>query len=297
MPPPKRRNIRRTLISSLLVIFSVFLVAFGCSYLASPPPPACSPGTTGNVDGTCSSAQAPQMAPYGMSPEDIERYLDDCAQNVNNFKGGAALTYPKSLDIDVNDSQAYVAVLDLSGEGSPELIPNGAPTGTAIAVQCEVTAQLIVPPDGSLRITDSGDNSRKLAPTGRAQWSWSVTALKPGNHDLQLAIQPALVVDRTVYQSDPSTQRLTFVTDVNGHASFWQSVGFWASDNWPPILAVATAVGAATVGLVKWAGSMGEALGNAKQGWRRNPHGQAQGSGQSPPQTEQRRESGRSGYM
>ena len=215
----------------------------------------------------------PGVSSAGPSPQEIKTYLTECANHINQFKNGAGLTYPRNLNVNLNDAAVFEAVINLNGASSPELIPNGTPTTTILSVKCEVTADLVVPPDESLKVLDSsGSNTRSFLPTGRVQWSWPVTGLKPGHHELQLVIEPALVIGEAV-DTDPSSQKLNFVTDVNVNASSWQKAKLWLGDNWATILAGAGALGAAIVGLVRWLGSFGKVVGESKRDWTvaRNP--------------------------
>jgi hypothetical protein len=187
-------------------------------------------------------------------------------------------------------------VINLDGQASPGLVPNGTPTNTTVSIKCEVTAQLVDPIDGSLRVADNGDNTRSFLPTGRAQWSWPVTALKSGHHDLELVVQPALVVDDEVYGSTPSAQQLSFVTDVNVTTSFSQRAASWVSENWPSVIAVATVFGGAMIGFVKWAGSVGLAVRTTRQEWGHGGGDGRQGDqAPAPPRSDEDRES--TGYM
>jgi len=230
-----------------------------------------------------------------MSPADIQRYLADCARGTNNFKEGSGLTYPQRMDLEVNKTEIYKVTINLSGEGQPELIPNGEVGTVPITLQCQVKASLVSSDPDSLDVPASGDGVRNFYPTGQVEWTWQVTAKKPGQHELQLRLEPALVAGQTVFDADPATQRRTVVTKVNATGDFWQNLRFWSAENWGPIAAGAVAIGGAIVGLVTWYGSLGEAWNKSRRGWRRNQSSSDRNA--SPSRQQDHQEEERSGYM
>jgi hypothetical protein len=174
------------------------------------------------------------------------------------------------MRISVNDTATYVAFIDINDEpmSAGEAVPYGEPTQRNISVQCQVTARLMPPPDNSLQVADIGNTTRAFLPDGLLNWSWPVTALKPGHHDLRLVIQPAIASGPSIFQGDPVTQSVTLVTDINVDATPMQDVAYWWTNNWPSIVSITAAIGAGLVGFLKWSGSLVDAWRKAKATWR-----------------------------
>jgi len=166
-------------------------------------------------------------------------------------------------------------------------MPNATATSGTISVKCYVTATLEGPQGGELRINDSdgSSNTRALVPTTRAQWSWEVVGIKPGNHELRLLVEPALMLGETyTYECDPSLQQVVFITRVNVGASFIYIVSQfnvgasfiyivsqWFSENWPLVTAVAGTVGLSIFAAIKWFGELRQLVsGTFGRRWRRS---------------------------
>ena len=189
--------------------------------------------------------------------EEIEQFIADCNRRVSSWKHDAKMTWPEVIDLEINHSKTYLAIVDLAGRVAE--IPNATATSGTISVKCYVTATLEGPQGGELRIDDSdgSSNTRALVPTTRAQWSWEVVGIKPGNHELRLLVEPALMLGETyTYEGDPSLQQVVFITRVNVGASFIYLVSQWFSENWPLVTAVAGTVGLSIFAAIKWFGEL-----------------------------------------
>jgi hypothetical protein len=202
---------------------------------------------------------------------DVDRFLNDCNNKVAAWKHDARISWPGSLDIEVDKSTVFIASIDLTGATVD--LPSGTPKDSTLSVQCQATATLKAPEGGELKVgtNDGSSNTRSFAPTGKVQWAWSVTAVKPGTHELQLVIQPALVIGSHSVDSDPSMQQVVYVSRVNVTASPLAIVSLWIKDSWPLVLSICTVMGAATVGAVKWYGNVKDEVTRASR--RRNPRG------------------------
>src|SRR3954469_25069097 len=181
LPPPKKKEMLLTFFAATGIIISLAISAVSCAYIflgsdggvgspsAAPPAGTAPPATS-------ASPSPPSLSPYGMSPADIQKYLADCARGTNNFKEGSGLTYPQRMDLEVNRPEIYKVTINLSGEGQPELIPNGEVGTVPITLQCQVKASLVPSDADSLDVPASGDGVRNFYPTGQVEWTWQVTA-------------------------------------------------------------------------------------------------------------------------
>jgi hypothetical protein len=206
-----------------------------------------------------------ELATPGLISGDIDRFLNDCNNKIVAWRHDARITRPDVLDVEVKQSRIFIAVIDLSGATAD--LPNGNPASSKISVQCHATATLKAPDGGEVQVGDSdgSSNTRSFVPTATAQWSWQVTAVKPGSHEVRLLIRPALAVDSQGYVEDPSMQEVAYVTRVNVTAGPLVAISLWVSDNWPLVVAIGTAIGASVIAAVKWFASLKEEIGKASR--------------------------------
>jgi hypothetical protein len=79
-----------------------------------------------------------------------------------------------------------------------------------------------------------------------------VKASKPVDQQLRLELRPAIIIGE---QGDPvygDDNVASFTTDVTVKASMLQQTAYWLEVNWPLIVAIATALGGATLAVVTW---------------------------------------------
>ncbi|MEQ0559705.1 hypothetical protein ABJI51_11525 [Amycolatopsis sp. NEAU-NG30] len=214
------------------------------------------------------SPPMPQTRPTPpVSPEPatsaIARFIDDC---VHGPPGDAPwrlgqIDYPETLPLELGVSAVYVAAVDIRDVPLPpaKVVPGPSPTGTQIAVQCVLSARVVG--DDAVTVEPAEWTARQFNPVGVANWSWRVTAREPGNHQLQLELEPAVVTGpagRLLAVGSLDTS--TFVTQVDVHASTPKQVEHWWKDNWPAITLVAGAAAGAVLAAVKWGSKLAGAL-------------------------------------
>jgi hypothetical protein len=200
--------------------------------------------------------------------------LATCRQNDPEWHPGQ-VDYPKSLTLPLNEAKSYVAAVDIRSTPPPAttVLPLG-PTGQApIAVKCALGARLVTPPDNSLAASNTDWNVREFTPTGVVNWSWSITALRPGDHDIQLELEPVLVTSANGVPvgSGTADTATTFLTPVHVDTFWFEAASFWWKDNWPSIALICGGIGAAILALIKWGGSLGETIRQAMGKWRGDP--------------------------
>lgn len=202
---------------------------------------------------------------------ELAAFLADCERGVSKWQVGQ-VDYPQRVPMDVGQSIAYVAAVDIRSNPLPaeKLIPGDTPQSVPVAVQCRLGARL-VPVGKSLDVDNQNWILRQFTPTGILNWSWSVTAVAPGDHGLRLELEPAVTTQTAdiIAQGGSSPNRGTFVTQVQVNASWIQHVGQWWKDNWGIIVIVAGSIGVALVAIVKWGGDLGQALRDSWAKWRR----------------------------
>jgi hypothetical protein len=196
----------------------------------------------------------------------MQNYLENCRNNVIDWYDEAVLQYPESIKISLNKTEIYGAAIGITGSPPDpgEAVPSGTPTQTGISIQCFVTAELLAPSDGSLRVDEIGNTDRSFAPDGKVDWSWPVTALQSGHHDLRLVLRAAVQNGPDNLRGDPTTQTVTRITDVDVDSTFMQDVQYWWETNWKTIVAILGAIGGGILAFIVWAGSLAEALAKLK---------------------------------
>jgi hypothetical protein len=184
---------------------------------------------------------------------DLLAFLADCELGVREWRA-AQVDYPSELTIEVGGSASYVAAVDTrSTPADPgELIPGPSPTAEAAAVRCEVAARLS--PSGEALTVDERDwVLRRFTPTGFIRWSWTVTAVKGGDHDLELELQPAVrTEDGRFLVSDSTLDVSTFITRAHVDEDAIQEVGSWMDSHKGPLAVIAAALAAAIIGVLRF---------------------------------------------
>lgn len=202
----------------------------------------------------------------------IETFLEKCKENAREVKfEPGQVHYPEHLSLNMGQSAAYVVAVDIRYNPLPaeRVISRGTPQSQPIWVKCVLGARL-VPVGQSLEVDNKGWIPREFTPTGVLNWSWSITALAPYDHDLRLELEPAVTTqDRPIFtQIDSSPTIDTFITHVHVKASWIQHVGHWWKNNWTIILGVSAAIGAALISIIKWGGNLGQTVQDASAKWR-----------------------------
>jgi hypothetical protein len=135
----------------------------------------------------------------------------------------------------------------------------------------------LVPVGQSLEVDNKDWILREFTPSGVLNWSWSITALAPDDHELRLELQPAVTTTRNGHVFAPSDSPLntsTFITRVRVNASWIQRVGQWWKDTWGIIVLVAVAIGTALTSIIKWGGDLGQAVRDTLAKWRGKQKGE-----------------------
>lgn len=161
-----------------------------------------------------------------------------------------------------------------------KVIPGANPQSAPIAVQCVLSARL-APVGKSLEVDNKDWILREFTPTGVLNWSWSTTALAPGDHELRLELQPAVATQSSpagiktfITQGDSSPYTSTFITRVHVNASWIQHLDQWWNDNWEIISLMVVAIGAALISVIKWGGNLGRAVHDSSAQWQRKQKGE-----------------------
>nr|WP_157529326.1 hypothetical protein [Kibdelosporangium sp. MJ126-NF4]CEL22873.1 hypothetical protein [Kibdelosporangium sp. MJ126-NF4]CTQ90013.1 hypothetical protein [Kibdelosporangium sp. MJ126-NF4] len=200
-------------------------------------------------------------------PPTLAEFVANCERDSTQWKRGQ-VDYPARLDVELGVTAVYVAAVDIRDTPVPpsQLVSAPDVKGEAIDVQCVLSARIV--PDPSITVDDPGWITRRFNPVGALNWSWRVTAAEAGSRQLQLQLQPAVIVDGNPLPGGRPMDTSTFVTRVEVRSSVPQRFGQWWSANWPVLLLVAGGIGAAVLGFVKWGGRLGKAWQSARKAWR-----------------------------
>jgi hypothetical protein len=219
----------------------------------SPNPEPSTPGSPPPEPPTLEPSTPGAPPPEPTATPDLEAFLADCELGVREWRA-AQVDYPSDLTIEAGGSASYVAAVDTRATpASPsELIPGPSPTAEAVAVRCEVAARLSTSGD-ALTVDETDWVLRRFTPTGFIRWSWTVTAVKGGDHDLELELQPAVrTEDGRILVSDSTLDVSTFITRAHVDQDAIQEVGSWMDSHKGPLAVIAAALAAAAIGVVRF---------------------------------------------
>lgn len=174
-----------------------------------------------------------------------------CSEGAQGWRTGEA-KYPPTMIIKINGSASYNFAVGIEGGQlvPDQVLPPGTYSNTPVDVKCVLAANLQSGDDG-LAVAGGDWQVRQFTPTGVVQWTWSVTANKPGSHDLRVQLQPAVVLNANQYgvPVGGGTEISTFVTKVDVNTPFPQSFYLWWGANWPNIVTISSAIGVTLLGL------------------------------------------------
>lgn len=271
-------------IPALVCLLVLPLAACGSGRGGDPPAPAPVTTPTGEPPSTQTVAPTPgptrqpsrdaphQPATRAAAEDRLRAFVEACDAGVEDWRSGQ-FDHPGEMTLEVNQTSTYVAAVDIRETPQPAelVLPGVGAQGEPVAVQCVLSARLLPVGDG-LEVQDRSWIMRQFTPTGVLNWSWSVKALRPGVSELRLELQPALSArdpgTRALMQPEHPSRVTAFVTRVHVNANALQRSGQWWKDNWPVLLMIATGLGAAVLGLIRWGGSLGQTIREARQKWR-----------------------------
>jgi hypothetical protein len=222
------------------------------------PAPTQSPYSPGDVYGDGGADNAPQTSPPGSAGHSLRSFLDDCAKDVNDWQRGAAV-YPRILSIELNESATYDAGIDIRGSGTGNLRAQFDPAQTyaevPVDVRCGLGARLVSDSD-SLEVDKTDWHFQQFDQPGTTHWSWTVKAKKAEGATLRLELRPAVAVAEGGYVVPAEDGKYSptsgFTTQVQVEASPLQHLYAWWDENWPKIVGIGAALGAAIGGVLAW---------------------------------------------
>jgi hypothetical protein len=165
--------------------------------------------------------------------------------------------YPRNLSVGVNKSITYDAGIDIQGTGrlQAQFEPGATYTEVPVDVRCGLGARLVSESD-NLEVDKTGWVLQQFDKPGTIHWSWTVKAKKLGASTLRLELRPAVSVAEGGYVVPAEDGRFsptsTFATQVQVEGSLLQHVYAWWDENWPKIVGIGTALGAAIAGVLAW---------------------------------------------
>jgi hypothetical protein len=183
------------------------------------------------------------------------------------------MSYPEEFDIDVGETKAYVAGVDVRATPADpsEVIPGPFAAGEAVFVRCEIAARL-TPLGDALSVDEEDWVLRSFTPAGLIRWTWAVTAVKAEDQDLRLELQPAVrSEDGTVLVSDTATDVSSFVTRARVEEGALRQLGAWWSENWGTITLVSAGIGAAVLALLRYGAEFAGQFRRVVAAWQGEP--------------------------
>jgi hypothetical protein len=177
---------------------------------------------------------------------------------VNDWRRGAAV-YPRTLSIKLNESTTYDAGIDIQGTGTgglrAQFDPSQTYTDVPVDVRCGLGARLVSESD-NLEVDKTDWLLQEFDKPGTIHWSWTVKAKKVKGGTLRLELRPAVAVAEGGYvvpaEDEKDSPTTGFTTQVQVEASPLEHLYAWWDENWPKIVSIGVALGAAIAGVLTW---------------------------------------------
>lgn len=184
----------------------------------------------------------------------LEDYRAACQRAAGRINAKAQISWPRTLSMDVAQTLTYRLTVDVNDTPLPpdQYVPVGEPGSmTDVRVSCRLLAKL-VPTDEWLEVPNpnlaaDGWVERNVNGAGLFQWSWPVTATRPGPHELTAFIRP-VALETSEYSYD--TAELATRVDVAGSPIQWTA--YWVERN----TVAAGVIGVALLGLLGFAAKL-----------------------------------------
>lgn len=194
----------------------------------------------------------------------LNEFLQDCQTHTGTWREGE-VAYPGQLPLKSGGSATYSATVDVRNVPmNPTAIPGNSTRTEPIIAQCTIAARLV--PVGDQVTTSPSDwIVREFNPSGKVDWSWTVSTSSAHDQQVRLELQPALrTKDGQTYVGTSGPQVTSFTSEIIVEASFPQQIAQWITDN-------KVASGVIAVALVGLLGFLVSLLGSAnkiKNAWR-----------------------------
>jgi hypothetical protein len=224
--------------------------------------PSGQPSSSNQPGETTSPTSAPSPKPSSTNhavTDDFVAFQRACEQGANAWRGGQ-VDYPKTLGVLLGEAATYNAAVDVRDVPLPEQtvidVPRGKATSEPVAVQCLLAARL-TPVDDDIKVADTPEGEwsfREFTPVGVVEWSWSVTATTPADHELRLDLRPAVRLDES--PTTPITQLASFTTEVDVKSTALERLAHWFDTQWPLLAGIAAILGAAALAVKRWGANM-----------------------------------------
>jgi hypothetical protein len=188
--------------------------------------------------------------------KDFATFQQDCEKGVTQWRTGQ-VDYPSKLSVRVQKSVIYNAAVDLRDDPLPPDkvidISSGEPAGEPISVRCRLAAKLL-PVGDHIKVNGASEGEwmpRQFTPSGVVEWSWSVTAEKPVDQQLRLALVPAVLIDggNYAYSSDSEA---SLTTEVSVEGTLIEEVSYWFETQWPLLAGISVVLAVAISASWRW---------------------------------------------
>lgn len=172
------------------------------------------------------------MPGTGTGEMTLEDYRAACEERTaeESWRAGQ-IDYPGRMSLDLGSSATYQAAVDIRDEPLPpeQVIDASSPKSRSVLVRCILSARLESVGAG-LEVTGEteglgGWQARDFSPSGVTQWTWTVKAAEPGDHELKLTLRP-ITTERDLV-NDVGVEQKSFTTAVSVDASVVQDLAHW----------------------------------------------------------------------
>lgn len=155
------------------------------------------PGQAAEPSDAPQATQTRPVAPAALPPvvrKTVEQLLDECRE-LDRYLAKALLLVDQRREMRVRDAATVPVAVTLDVDGpARRLTTTAGGKGVDVIVSCRLRARL-QGPAADFHIEPGGWDEQSLLTKRTAEWSWFVTPLRRGTADLQLLLEPLVIVD------------------------------------------------------------------------------------------------------
>lgn len=214
------------------------------------------------------SPTASSPPPNPLNDESLQDWVASCDKSVNQWRQ-AQVVWPASLDLSLGQAVTYHASANaMTSPVPPDEAFGPSPATTHAVVRCVLGTRLRSVDDGLqvqvVGADEDGWRYQRFGPGGTLEWTWTITGIGLGDHQLNLEIRPVAQVLSDAQVAGGESYEISSIertTQVHVTGDVIQHLSYWFTKEG----GLLTTIGAAALAGLIWLLS---ATGQLKKAWR-----------------------------